>query len=109
MQRLPDKVQLWKGPDRGLPYHNPVIADVIARQWWQGQHPEALRQENLERFDLSKKPLSSNMIALVCSAVRGGSFQVFCQLHWTVNVDTQRAGRDGQGQYHLLRREDVRA
>ena len=34
-----------------------------------GANPEALRKENMELFDINKVPLSSNMIALVCSAV----------------------------------------
>ena len=51
-----------------MPYHSRVISEIMARQWWSGQNPEALRWENAERFDLTKG-LSSNMIALVCSAV----------------------------------------
>ena len=50
-------------------FHSPVIAKIIARQWWSGSDPEALRKENRERFDINKVPLSTNMIALVCSAV----------------------------------------
>ena len=34
-----------------------------------GYKPEALKKENKAIFDLDK-PLSSNMVALVCSAVR---------------------------------------
>ena len=45
------------------------MADVIANQWWMGYKPEALRKENKTVFDLDK-PLPSNMVALVCSAVR---------------------------------------
>lgn len=47
-----------------------MIADVAAHQWWIGANPEALRKENAERFNINKVPLSSNLIALVCSAVR---------------------------------------
>ena len=41
----------------------------MATQWWMGYKPEALKKENKAIFDLDK-PLSSNMVALVCSAVR---------------------------------------
>ncbi|KAH9911082.1 uncharacterized protein B0H18DRAFT_1129119 [Fomitopsis serialis] len=51
-----------------MPFHNNIIGDVIARQWWLGHNPEALRARNRDRFDLSK-PLPSNLIALACSAV----------------------------------------
>ncbi|KAH9928608.1 uncharacterized protein B0H18DRAFT_1117802 [Fomitopsis serialis] len=54
--------------DFDMPFHNDAVAEVMARQWWLGQHPEALREGNQSRFDLNK-PLSSNMIALVCSAL----------------------------------------
>ena len=58
--------------DLDRPFHNEAVAEVMARQWWLGQHPEALREGNQSRFDLNK-PLSSNMIALVCSAVSATS------------------------------------
>ncbi|EPS92966.1 hypothetical protein FOMPIDRAFT_1056397 [Fomitopsis schrenkii] len=61
---------LWsKSADTRWPFHGEVIADVAAHQWWMGANPEALRKENMELFDINKVPLSSNMIALVCSAI----------------------------------------
>ena len=63
-----DCFQLWVANTR-WPFHGEVIADVAAHQWWMGANPEALRKENMELFDINKVPLSSNMIALVCSAV----------------------------------------
>ena len=53
-----------------MPFHGEVLADVAAHQWWMGGNPEALRKENADRFNINKVPLSSNLIALVCSAVR---------------------------------------
>ncbi|KAH9912425.1 uncharacterized protein B0H18DRAFT_961091 [Fomitopsis serialis] len=60
--------QLWVA-ERDAPFHNKAIAEVMARQWWLGQHPEALRPENREHFDINTVPLSSNMIALACSTI----------------------------------------
>ncbi|EPS94988.1 hypothetical protein FOMPIDRAFT_1054614 [Fomitopsis schrenkii] len=61
---------LWsESADTRWPFHGEVIADVAAHQWWIGANPEALRKENMELFDINKVPLSSNMIALVCSAI----------------------------------------
>ena len=65
-----------------------MIAEVIARQWWLGHNPEALRPENRERFDIDKKPLSSNMIALACSAVS----VLPCSLDITSSFDTLDPG-----------------
>ena len=46
------------------------------RQWWMGAHPEALKAEHRDWFDLTK-PLSSNLIALVCTSV-GGRLVILC-------------------------------
>ena len=51
-----------------MPFHSETLAELMAHQWWLGANPERMRKENQARFDLSK-PLSSNMIALSCSAV----------------------------------------
>ncbi|KAH9916706.1 uncharacterized protein B0H18DRAFT_1124116, partial [Fomitopsis serialis] len=61
--------ELWDEPELDTPFHSVVIAEIMARQWWLGQHPEALRRENRSRFDINVKPPSSNMIALTCSAI----------------------------------------
>ena len=62
------------------PYHNKVVSEVIARQWWMGAHPEALKAEHRNRFDLTK-PLSSNLIALVCTSVGGRPVILCATLH----------------------------
>ncbi|KAH9839824.1 uncharacterized protein C8Q71DRAFT_463987 [Rhodofomes roseus] len=58
---------LWK-VDLTKPYHNQIIGQIIAHQWFLKRDPEALQKEDRDHFDLDK-PLSSNMIALVCSSV----------------------------------------
>lgn len=62
-----DDCQLVSEAD--APFHNETISEIIARQWWGGMHPEALRPDNRTRFDINKR-LPSNMIALVCCSVR---------------------------------------
>ncbi|KAH9919277.1 uncharacterized protein B0H18DRAFT_1122641 [Fomitopsis serialis] len=57
-------------PELDTPFHNMAIAEVIALQWWSGPHPEAFRGRNKERFEEALKRIPSNMIALVCSALR---------------------------------------
>ena len=59
--------------DTRWPFHGEVIADVAAHQWWMGPNPEALCKENVELFNINSLPLSSNMIALICSAVSSSS------------------------------------
>ncbi|EPS93767.1 hypothetical protein FOMPIDRAFT_94622, partial [Fomitopsis schrenkii] len=76
--KLPDPSQdpeLWEANLRA-PYHNEVVSEVIARQWWMGAHPEALKAEHRDRFDLTK-PLSSNLIALVCTSEKLGLLLCF--------------------------------
>ncbi|KAH9912803.1 uncharacterized protein B0H18DRAFT_960774 [Fomitopsis serialis] len=68
---MPDPMvdpSLWVA-NLDAPFHNEAVAEVAARQWWSGAHREAMRPENHARFDINKQPLSSNMIALVCSAI----------------------------------------
>ena len=63
--------------DTRWPFHGEVIADVAAHQWWMGPNPEALRKENVELFDINNVPLSSNMIALICSAVSSSNLTLY--------------------------------
>ncbi|KAH9928610.1 uncharacterized protein B0H18DRAFT_953861 [Fomitopsis serialis] len=92
--------QLWETPDLDTPFHSIVIAEVMARQWWVGQHPEALRSENRERFDLDVMPPSSNMIALTCSAIlvaldeslKGNSTVAFEEKTYAAEFDRLFAG-----------------
>ncbi|KAH9910182.1 uncharacterized protein B0H18DRAFT_1130544 [Fomitopsis serialis] len=68
---MPDPMvdpSLWVA-NLDAPFHNEAVAEVAACQWWSGAHREAMRPENHARFDINKQPLSSNMIALVCSAI----------------------------------------
>ncbi|EPS92971.1 hypothetical protein FOMPIDRAFT_1056401 [Fomitopsis schrenkii] len=76
---------LWVADTRA-PFHGEVIADVAAHQWWIGANPEALRKENAERFNINKVPLSSNLIALVCSAILVALDEA-AKGHLTVNFD----------------------
>ena len=81
-----DCFQLWsESADTRWPFHGEVIADVAAHQWWIGANPEALRKENMELFDINKVPLSSNMIALVCSAVSDPDY-ILCPLLLTAHA-----------------------
>ena len=63
--------------DTRWPFHGEVIADVAAHQWWMGPNPEALHKENVELFDINNVPLSSNMIALICSAVSSSNLALY--------------------------------
>ena len=63
--------------DTRWPFHGEVIADVAAHQWWMGPNPEALRKENVELFNINSLPLSSNMIALICSVVSSSSLGLY--------------------------------
>ena len=42
-----------------------------------GPNPEALRKENVELFDINNVPLSSNMIALICSVVSSSNLALY--------------------------------
>ncbi|KAH9914244.1 uncharacterized protein B0H18DRAFT_959978 [Fomitopsis serialis] len=94
--------ELWDDPELDTPFHSVVIAEIMARQWWLGQHPEALRRENRSRFDINVKPPSSNMIALTCSAVlvafdealAGNSTVNFDEKTYAMEHDRLKAGID---------------
>ncbi|KAH9911206.1 uncharacterized protein B0H18DRAFT_1129018 [Fomitopsis serialis] len=94
--------ELWDDPELDTPFHSVVIAEIMARQWWLGQHPEALRRENRSRFDINVKPPSSNMIALTCSAVlvafdealAGNSTVNFDEKTYAMEHDHLKAGID---------------
>lgn len=81
---VPDKSQLWES-NTDWPFHGEVLADVAAHQWWMGANPEGLRKENNDLFDINK-PLSSNMIALVCSAVCEHGFIVLTTAHCKIQI-----------------------
>ncbi|KAH9912275.1 uncharacterized protein B0H18DRAFT_1127413, partial [Fomitopsis serialis] len=86
--------------DFDMPFHSETLAELMARQWWLGANPEGMRKENQARFDLGK-PLSSNMIALSCSAIlvaleeaaRGQTIN-FDERHYTVEHDRFQARID---------------
>ena len=40
-------------------------------------NPKILRKENVELFNINSTPLSSNMIALICSAVSSSSLALY--------------------------------
>ncbi|KAH9917944.1 uncharacterized protein B0H18DRAFT_1123309 [Fomitopsis serialis] len=65
----------------------------MARQWWLGQHPEALCHENRSRFNINVKLPSSNMIALTCSAILVAFHEALAG-NTTINFDEKTYATD---------------
>ncbi|KAH9915358.1 uncharacterized protein B0H18DRAFT_959347 [Fomitopsis serialis] len=85
-----------------MPFHSVMMAEIMSRQWWLGQHPEAPRHENRSRFDINVKPPSSNMIAPTCSAIlvafhetlAGNTTVNFDEMTYATEHDHLKAGID---------------